>query len=71
MTHEQIVSLAGRKAVLTRFYGPDHPDTIEAARKLAAARLSYAVEAARDSGLDSLDIMSVVQAGELPATVAA
>lgn len=66
-----IKTLAGRKAVLTRFYGPDHPDTIKVARELAAVRLAAALQAARTAGLDPLDVAAVVKTGRLPEVVAA
>jgi hypothetical protein len=69
---DQIIkTLAGRKAVLTRFYGPDHPDTIMAARQLAAARLAAAVQAAAAAGLDTLDVAAVVRTGRLADAAAA
>lgn len=66
-----IKTLAGRKAVLTRFYGAEHPDTIEAARELAIARLIASVQAASAAGLDALVITETVKTGLLAKQVPA
>ena len=68
---KQIETLAGRKAVLTRFYGARDPRTVQATRELAAAQLAAACEAARSAGLDRLDVLAVVESGALPREVAA
>jgi len=54
-----------------RLKGEGHPDTVAARRAFGAAKLAETMALARDYGLDTLDILAVVDTGQLPATVAA
>jgi hypothetical protein len=54
-----------------RLKGLAHPDTVAAGRKFGAAKLAETAESARGYGLTDLDLVAVVQTGELPASVTA
>jgi hypothetical protein len=48
-----------------RLFGADDRRTRDARRELAAAQLNRALRIAREGGLDELDLIAVIQHGEL------